>query len=95
MTTTLLSIDAIPGPEFRGILRHGLTSSTPWSLLIDARSTPPPSLDRLAMTLRLTSRVAASTETQRTPARSDSRPTSSPADRWRGTTAGPTHQPCR
>lgn len=57
MTTTVLSIDAIPGPELRQVLRRGLTSDKPWTLVIDARTTPPPSLNKLALALRLTRRA--------------------------------------
>ena len=57
MTSTVLSIRDIPGPEFRRMLRWSMTTTQPWTLIVDTRTSPPPSLDRVAMMLRLTRRA--------------------------------------
>lgn len=57
MTSTVLSIRDIPGPEFRRMLRWSMTATQPWTLIVDTRTSPPPSLDRIAMMLRLTRRA--------------------------------------
>lgn len=54
---TVLSIRDIPGPDFRRMLRRAMTTTEPWMLIVDTRTSPPPSLDRMAMALRLTRRA--------------------------------------
>lgn len=55
--TSVLSLCDIPGPALRRAIRRSLTARRPWKLIIDARTSPSPTLDRLAMTLRLTRRA--------------------------------------
>ena len=55
--TMVLSIFDIPGPPFRQAIRRTLIERRPWQLIIDARTSPPPSLDRLSVTVRLTRRA--------------------------------------
>jgi len=57
MTSTVLSIRDIPGLGFRRMLHRSMTTSQPWTLIVDTRTSPPPSLDRIAMLLRLTRRA--------------------------------------
>lgn len=55
--TIVLSIRDIPGRAFRRAIRRTFVERRPWKLIIDARTSPPPSLDRLSVTLRLTRRA--------------------------------------
>jgi hypothetical protein len=57
MTVTVLSIHDIPGPAFRRMLRQAMAAEQPWTVIIDTRPEPLPSLDRIAMMLRLTHRA--------------------------------------
>jgi hypothetical protein len=55
--TIVLSIRDIPGPPFRRAIRRTFIGRRHWKLIVDARTSPPPSLDRLSVTLRLTRRA--------------------------------------
>jgi hypothetical protein len=53
----ILSLIDVPGPAFRRVLRRSLRDHEPLHLVVDARTTPSPSLDRIAVMLRLTRRI--------------------------------------
>ena len=57
MTSTVLSIRDIPGSGLRRVLRWSMTTRQPWALIVDTRTSPPPTLDRIATLLRLTRRA--------------------------------------
>lgn len=58
MITALLQLDEIPGPNFRAVLRDSMLRQLPLVIIVDARSAiATPTLDRIAVLLRLRRRV--------------------------------------